>query len=332
MALLLGLTQLEWFGLGASLLGSLILLAVHHVVFAENRWLAVKNVLRWFLAILMFLFAVALLLPAVSSATEAAARVHCRNNLKFLGLALDNYYQMHGHFPPPNVAGPDGKPMHSWRVLILPYIEEGMLFNSYRMDEPWNGPNNSTLAAQMPSVFRCPSDGSMPPGMTNYFYITGPGRAKEGESKLQPHQISDGMANTMAIVESTSARINWLDPRDLTVEDMLAGKNTADAPCACASHGRKDHGMWRSAGGFQCAMFDGSVRYIAAGIDPATLRAFLTIDGAEPSEAYDFSLTQVEHLWPGTWVLLGAEVAFLIFAITRRVLIARRRRWEAPHG
>src|SRR4051812_9073955 len=73
---------------------------------------------------------------------EASKRTQCKNNLKEIALALHNYHEAYGCFPPAYIADKDGRPMHSWRVLILPYLDEKPLYLKYRFDEPWNGPHN----------------------------------------------------------------------------------------------------------------------------------------------------------------------------------------------
>src|SRR5438105_1376638 len=88
----------------------------------------------------------ALLLPLVSSARPAARRNACGNNMKQIELALLNYHDANKSFPPAYVADAEGKPMHSWRVLILPYLERNDLYQQYDFNEPWNGPHNSRLA------------------------------------------------------------------------------------------------------------------------------------------------------------------------------------------
>ena len=83
---------------------------------------------------------VALLLPAVQASREAARRAQCANNLKQIGLAFHNYHDAHKTFPPAYIPDKDGKPMHSWRVLILPYLEQQALYKRYNFDEPWDSP------------------------------------------------------------------------------------------------------------------------------------------------------------------------------------------------
>ncbi len=116
-------SQLDWVGLGMAVAGFLIIAAVQHVAYAGDRQRAIRNVWRSFIALVILLLAVALLLPAVSTAREAGRRAWCANNLRQLALALHSYFDDHGHLPPPYIADSQGKPMHSWRVLILPYLE-----------------------------------------------------------------------------------------------------------------------------------------------------------------------------------------------------------------
>src|SRR4051794_12070960 len=93
---------------------------------------------------------------------------------------MHNYHEQHGRLPPAVVHGDDGKPLLSWRVLLLPYIEQGELFKKFRLDEPWDSPHNSRLLPEMPRTF-APFDGSTPePGMTFYQVLTGKGRPSPG--------------------------------------------------------------------------------------------------------------------------------------------------------
>jgi hypothetical protein len=86
-----------------------------------------------------------LVLQALPHAHPGATRMQCSNNLKPIGLALQIYHDQYGSFPPANIVDKDGRPMHSWRVLILPNIEQQKLYEAYNFDEPWDGPNKSTF-------------------------------------------------------------------------------------------------------------------------------------------------------------------------------------------
>ena len=100
-------------------------------------------------------------------AREAGRRPKCGNNLKQIGLAMANYCNAYGRFPPAVIADASGRPMHSWRLLLLPFLlsEEKALYSSYNFDQPWDGPDNIRLADRMPAVYRCPSDKGRLPGL-----------------------------------------------------------------------------------------------------------------------------------------------------------------------
>ena len=134
----------------------------------------------FFIAVDVIGMAIALLLPAVQAAREAAHIMACTQNLKQIGLAMQGYHQNYGCFPPAFVADKQGKPKHSWRVLILPFLGEQELYSKYRFDEPWNGPHNMALVLQMPKVYRCPSDYDDDRSRTSYAMIVGPHAVSNG--------------------------------------------------------------------------------------------------------------------------------------------------------
>ncbi|HEX5443619.1 MAG TPA: DUF1559 domain-containing protein, partial [Pirellulales bacterium] len=212
----------------------------------------------------------ALLLPAVQAAREAARRSQCTDNLKQIGLAMQSYADVYKEFPPAYIADADGKPMHSWRVLILPYLEQEALYKRYRFDEPWDGPNNSRLAAEMPPVFRCPSDPA-PTNTTDYVAITGPGTMFDGEKSTNFGSIKDGTTNTLMVVESSHAAIPWMEPRDLDANQMSF---TVNAPGNEISSNHP---------GVAVVLFaDGHIATLSGSTSPQTVRALVTPSGGEP--------------------------------------------------
>ncbi len=98
----------------------------------------------------------AVFFPADSSVREAPRRRSCIVNLKVIGLGLQNYYSVHGCFPPAYTTDEDGHPLHSWRVLILPHIEEAALYHRLRLDEPWHSPHNRAVFESAEFSHRCP--------------------------------------------------------------------------------------------------------------------------------------------------------------------------------
>jgi type II secretory pathway pseudopilin PulG len=215
----------------------------------------------------------ALLLPAVQAAREAARRSQCNNNLKQIGLALQTYADINKAFPPAYVADENGRPMHSWRVLILPYMEQKALYDRYDFDEAWDGPNNSQLADLMPPAYQCPSDPTAGTGSTttSYAAITGPGTLFDADVPSTFGTIRDGTSNTIIVAEAASAGIQWMEPRDLDVNQMTFQIN--GSPTDISSHHP----------GVALAVFaDGHTTALQNSITAQILHALITKAGGEP--------------------------------------------------
>jgi hypothetical protein len=130
------------------------------------------------LSAFVFLLILAMFLPAMEMG-RSRPRPPCQNNLRQIAIALLNYQNEKGYLPPPYVSDADGKPLYSWRVLILPYLERRDIFEQWKLDEPWDSPNNKPLSDIYLDTFRCPSDvsdGTKKP-LTNYVAVVGPGTA-----------------------------------------------------------------------------------------------------------------------------------------------------------
>jgi prepilin-type processing-associated H-X9-DG protein len=212
---------------------------------------------------------VALLLPAVQAAREAARRTQCSNNLKQIALAMHNYHDTYKTFPPAYIPDENGNPMHSWRVLILPFLEYDYLHRQYNFDEPWNSPNNLAVTNQVVPVYNCPSDPTSTD--TNYMVITGPGTMFDGAKACRIADISDGTSNTLMVVEVAGTGVNWAEPKDLDASKLAYPLN-AGGPSSPASH---------HPGGINAALCDGSVRFISDSVAPQTFNSLVTRAGGE---------------------------------------------------
>jgi prepilin-type processing-associated H-X9-DG protein len=203
--------------------------------------------------------------PAIMASREAARRSLCMNNLKMIGMALANYHQVYRTFPPAYVADEDGKPMHSWRVLVLPFLGEpegDLVYKSYRFDEPWNSEHNRALAEKMPSIFMCPSDKSESSN-TNYLAVVGEETVWPGATPVGFRGVRDGPGNTILLVETVGAGVHWLEPRDLSASEVEQGLHSGHA------------------GGNNALFADSHVQFLPNDIPPAVLRAMLTREGGE---------------------------------------------------
>ncbi|MFM7318779.1 MAG: DUF1559 domain-containing protein, partial [bacterium] len=198
---------------------------------------------------------VSLLLPAVQSAREAARRAQCTNNLKQMALAMLNYHATEDTLPRQAITDKDGKPLLSWRVAILPYIDENDLYKEFHLNEPWDSPHNKKLLARMPKVFICPSHPT-DEGTTCYRVFSGKSTLFDGTegSKIRVGDVIDGTSNTMMVVESTEP-VEWTKPEDINF-------NPNDPTAMVGS---------KHVGGYNASMADGSVRFFSRMMPRETL-------------------------------------------------------------
>ena len=232
------------------------------------------------------------LLPATLAARRAAQRAQSQNNLKMIGLAMHNYHSTYKHFPPAVVVENGVK--RSWRVELLPYLDEPALYEAYRKDEPWDSEANKQVLARMPAVFRHPADDREEP-FASYFAVVAENAEKSigrlggptawlaegppGEGG-RIADARDGTVNTIMAVESKRP-VPWTKPEDVTYDAAadLMPQGSPKEPTAAWRDGLGLGGF--TPGLFQVAFVDGSVWTIAEAIDPGVLRAMLTRRGGE---------------------------------------------------
>ena len=135
------------------------------------------------------------------------------NNLKQIGLALDNYHHDHGRFPPSAVYSPDGRPLYSWRVLILPYLEQKDLYDEFDLNEAWDSPHNRELLARRPAVYDSVGIATEPT-LTYSQVFVGEGAAFEGRQGTTLADFPDGPERTLLVVEAADP-VPWTKPIDL---------------------------------------------------------------------------------------------------------------------
>ena len=206
---------------------------------------------------------VGLLLPAVQASREAARRMQCSNNLKQIVLALYNYESEYKRFPPAFTTDENGRPLHSWRTLILPYIEQNQVYQSIDLSKPWDDPINQAAAQTIIPTYCCPSSGERSVE-TVYQVIVDPASPFPGATPLRLGDVTDGTSNTVAIVETTSAEsVPWMSPADTSLTAFMA-----------ASKGHHS-------GGCNCAFCDGSVKFLSNSMDPTVRQAVATRAGGE---------------------------------------------------
>ena len=205
----------------------------------------------------------AMLLPAVQATRAAARRTSSANNLRQLMLAALNFESVKRRFPARANVDSSGKPLLSWRVHLLPYLEEQALYEEFHLDEPWDSAHNKKLIARMPRVYQCPNLPEVE-GKTVYLAITGDNTAFDGDEGRRIREFVDGTSNTAMFVEADmSEAVTWTKPDDWEFRrgNPMAGLGGINP------------------GIFQVAFADGSVRSISMSTDPDVWLDLVTVDG-----------------------------------------------------
>ncbi len=210
----------------------------------------------------------ALLLPAVQQAREAARRTQCKNNLKQIGLALHNYNDVFSVFPAAHLNDQQGEPRLSWRVSILPFVDQAPLYNRYDFNVAWDSPANSVLLNPMPRVYACPSHPAVAGSISNYATITGDHTVLGDGKCVSISEIRDGTSNTLMVVEACQLNFPWMKPEDIDAKTAFKAGSPGGV---ISSH----------VGGAHILLADGSVRFLSINVDPRTFQALITRDGGE---------------------------------------------------
>lgn len=212
-----------------------------------------------------------LLLPAVQSAREAARRMSCSNNARQIGMALFNYESTYKSLPPAYTVDSNGNKLHSWRTLILPFLEEQGLYESIDLSKPWDDPVNSHVGEKTIGVYACPSTPDIG-NRTTYQVVVDPRSVFPGSTQRQSQEVRDGLSNTILLFEADIASaVPWMEPEDASMTDFVANGTT---PQSKTSH----------YGGFHCIMGDGAARFIPNDTDEEDRADMVTIDDGKVPE------------------------------------------------
>lgn len=216
------------------------------------------------------LFVTCCLLPNVRGSREAGRRMGCSNNLHQIGIALLNYHDEYGSFPPAYTVDAAGKPLHSWRTLILPFNEQKALYEKIDLSKPWDDPAN--LAARETDVpnYHCPSSLAAK-CQTNYVAMIAPDGCFSGATPRKLTDITDSTGETLLVIEvPTQQAVHWMSPSDTDEKTLLA---------ALAHAKMRPHPS-----GAQAVRADGSVLLLDADTSRAMLRALVSIDADDSPE------------------------------------------------
>ncbi len=187
----------------------------------------------WVIALCLFIGLLFVLMPVInhyaykSARKNAALRAISMNNLRGIGLALHNYNAVWETFPPAYTVDDEGRPLHSWRVLILPMLDQQALYDKIDLTKPWDDPVNAEFRQQAPEIFRSPVDTS-PAHHTSYIAVVGEEFVFSGEQPHNMEEITDGVKYTLLVVEASGAEsFEWMAPHDSNEELFLSEAATS---------------------------------------------------------------------------------------------------------
>ena len=196
---------------------------------------------------------------------KAALIMESADSLKMILIALLNHHDVRGQFPQPASADQNGKPLLSWRVAILPFIEQEALYEQFKLNEPWDSEHNKKLLERMPKTFALPgAEEEAKKGLTHYRVFVGPGAAWEAGKAFPFTDFTDGLSNTWMVVVAKEA-VPWTKPEELPFDPK---KNMGAL-------------LGQVGGVFQAAFADGSVRNYPKLPNAKTIQALITRNGGE---------------------------------------------------
>ena len=215
---------------------------------------------------------VALLFPAVQACDEAQHRMECIDHLHRMTVAMLQYAGDHGTLPPAYTVDETGKPLHSWRVLLLPYLGQQQLYDQLRLDEPWDSPHNQQFHDKTPQVYRCPS-ATLQPDQTTYSVVVGSNTPFDADGGKP---LSDFGMHLLLVAERQQP-VGWMEPAAEVTFD--AAKNGINPDDAAAGGLGSPH-----PGGMVAGFRDGSVRFLSSNIAKNDLEALLNGTANEPMD------------------------------------------------
>jgi prepilin-type N-terminal cleavage/methylation domain-containing protein len=276
------------------------------------------TVLELLIVILIIAVLITLL---VSAAASRCSYYEELSDMHEISLALALYRDQFGCLPAAYIADEAGRPMHSWRVLILPQLGHQALYDQYRFDEPWDGPHNMKLIDAIPEQFSSRANQARDRHMTTYQAVIGPATAWPGAVPRRPEEMTEPLSRTVLVVECESRPVPWTAPRDLT-EEEASHLLTQPPPFP---NRRWSKGFFYSTGyGRLAAMANGSVSRGSPTKREAVYAAVRVADDPSESEEVTFPRTWCRGEW--RVIHYGNMARLAIFVLVALWPVVRLRR------
>jgi prepilin-type processing-associated H-X9-DG protein len=204
------------------------------------------------------------MLPTTPSSGPASRLSTCKNNLKQIDIALHNYADTYDAFPPAYTVDADGNRLHSWRTLLLPYMDQAPLYKQIDLSKPWDDPANAAAFKTIIPGYRCPSADSAGTH-TTYLAVVAPNSCIHPTKPRPFSEITDSFGETLMVIEvDPEDAVHWMSPMDADETLVLGARPESALPHEDGMH----------------ALFaDGSVQFLSAETPTAKRRALISIDG-----------------------------------------------------
>ncbi len=234
----------------------------------NSIWINAPAVLIGCVLLAFFLLPIFRFIPS----RHAIHRGACSYNMRRIGVALKSYHVDYGGFPPAYTVDADGKPLHSWRTLILPYLDQKALYDTIDLSKPWDDPINAKAAATRLNYYQCPSAsrGEKGKNLTTYLASVGPKSAIHPTRSRKLSEMKADLSNTLILIEvPTDKAVPWMSPQD--ANESLIMSISGDAKLA---HYK----------GMNIVTADGMTKFLGAKLPSEERRAMITIAGGEKVE------------------------------------------------
>jgi len=215
-----------------------------------------------------------LFVESLAESYRMSQRWERRSEVRKIGQAMNGYHEEHGRFPPAASYSKDGKPLLSWRVHLLPYLDGGEeLYEKLELDQPWDSEHNKKLLDQMPAVYAF--DRQAGGTHTRLLAVVGENTAMRAKKSVKREAITDATDETVVAVEVGAAHaVPWTQPAELSAaEEDLAKLKTADD---------ESHFLVLTAAG-------NTEQIKKSKITADALQAFFTIAGGEEKQIFEYS-------------------------------------------
>ena len=218
-------------------------------------------------AALLVMIGILLLLPSIRrGGGDVSHRIKCLNNLKQITIGLHNYHDVYASFPPAYTTDKDGNKLHSWRTLLLPFIDQGKLYDRIDLSLPWDHPKNASVLKVNVPGYQC-SATDLNEGMTTYRAIVGDHVGLHPTRGRTLSEFTDELSKCVLIMESgPKDAVYWMNPRDDANGLFLNATKQSGT-----SH----------VGGFNIGLADKRVMFMSSSVSASIREAMMTIHGGE---------------------------------------------------